>query len=83
MIQPPMQHTEHDVRLLVLSFFYVFDILVDLYSQTRLISHLWDCQNCVTLTEVDINRSCHSSLARSNNKTAAEITVKNQNMLTR
>ena len=24
------------------------------YSQTRLISHLWDCQNCVILTEVDI-----------------------------
>ena len=34
--------------------------LQSIYSQTRFISHLWDCQNCVILNGVDINRSCHS-----------------------
>ena len=29
-----------------------------LYSQTHLMSHLWDCQNCVILKGVDINRVC-------------------------
>jgi hypothetical protein len=29
--------------------------VVWIYSQTRLISHLWDCQNVVTLSGVDIN----------------------------
>jgi len=50
--------------------------ICDIYSQTRLISHLWDCQNCVILTEVDINRRCHSSPCPS--RTNIEITVKNQ-----
>ena len=51
------------------------------YSQTRLISHLWDCQNCVILTEVDINRSYHSSPTRSNIKTTAKITAKNEHII--
>jgi len=52
------------------------------YSQTRLISHLWDCQNSVILTEVDINRSYDSSPTRSNIKTTSNITAKNEHILT-
>jgi len=57
-------------------------LLLIIYSQTSLISHLWDCQNCVILTEVDINRSYHSSPTRSNIKTTAKVTPMNEHILT-